>query len=194
MADDIIKITDHADAAEARLAGKFKGKPRIKGLIRSFGRETQELEDALTSFLDARKIRTAVGVQLDELGSLVGAERQGFDDEFFRVLIYVKIAENFSEGQPEPLKNAFKLMTNALTIQYINHGGASLSLISDGQLLGVPAAFVREQLERLVAAGVSIETLTIADQDEPFAFAGPNLGLGFSDMTGLVGGKFSGLI
>lgn len=197
MAEDIVKISDHQDQAEARLGGQYKSKPRIRGLIRSMGRETQELEDALFQYLDARKIRSATGAQLDDLGLLVGAERQGFTDDFYRILIFVKIAENFSEGQPDPLINAFKLMTNAQRVQYINHGGANLSLISDGQLaIGVSATFVRQQLERLLAAGVSIDTLTMADPDEPFVLGGGGpAGKGLGDLTDpTIGGRLSKLI
>ncbi len=191
MADEIIKIEDHENAALARLSGRYKAKPRIEGLVRSLGARVQDIEDVLIDYLDHKKISTAYGQLLDDLGSLVGAERQGFDDDFYRILVYIKIAENFTEGQPEPLISAYKLMTGATNVEYKNLGGGNIEIVSNGFSPTFDTSFMLQQLNRLLAAGVSLNSITFVDTEDAFKF---DEGPGFGDPNGLGGGKLGSYI
>jgi hypothetical protein len=191
MADDIEKIEDHTGEALARLSGRYKAKPRIAGVVSALSNRVQDIEDVLIDYLDHRKISTAQGSLLDDIGSLVGADRMGFDDDFYRILIYIKIAENFSEGQPEPLIAAFKLMTGATKVEYKNLGGGNVEIVSNGFSPTFDTNFMLQQLNRLLAAGVSLNSVTFVDNEGAFMF---DIGLGFANAAGEGGGKLSSFI
>ncbi len=58
----------------------------------------QDVEDALQQLLTERAVDTAVGVQLDALGRIVGQERGAMSDDDYRRHVRARIAANNSEG------------------------------------------------------------------------------------------------
>jgi len=200
MAEEIIQILTHEDDAVARLAGQYKGKPRIEALVRSIARQIQDLENAAFSVLVNDTLELAEGDALDLIGSLVEQPRQGFADDFYRILIKVKIAENFSEGQPRAIIQAFRLIMVANVVHYQNLGLGCVGLFGDGTFPPVNAGFVYDQLERILADGVSITYISTpapgVDAADTFCFAGGPIGVGkgFSDIAETVGGKWAGLV
>lgn len=202
MAEEIIKITDHADAAVARLPGQYKGKPRIEALVRSIGKQTQDLEDAAFTVLLGRSVDTAVGPTLDDVGAIVGQPRQGFDDDFYRILIYVKIAENFSNGAYRSVVAAFRLITKSTVVHYLNLGHAAVGLYGDGAMPPVDAKFIYSQLQRITSDGVKVAFITLSPPNmggsaKAFAYAGgpvPRPGYRSIYTGEIEGGKYVSLV
>lgn len=193
---DIVKISDHVERSLARTLTQYKAKEKFEGLATELGDQSQELEDAIHALVDGRAIATATGEQLDQIGTIVDQERGGFDDDFYRILLYVKIGQNTSQGGPEKIINIFKLLTEADLVHYQNLTYASAMLGTDQDIAEDFVDFVYESMEKVAAGGVRIDHIVCFDPDEPFSFDGPNTGapgLGFSDITGTTGGKFAKL-
>ena len=109
------KIENHIEQARDRLITQFRGKKNIDAIVQALGKQTQDLEDALFPFYDARlNINTAVGEQLDRLGQIVGQERLGYDDTFYRVLISARIGINTSQGTVPDLIDIASIATSVL--------------------------------------------------------------------------------
>ena len=66
---------DHRALAESRLANQFKESPNLIAYIKALLRENDELETVFQDLLNDRYIDTAVGVNLDIVGEIVGQAR-----------------------------------------------------------------------------------------------------------------------
>jgi hypothetical protein len=81
-------------------------------LIRSYLGEVQALDTAATELLVLVSIDGATGVQLDGLGQIIGAERQGLDDDDYRMLLRAQIQVNKSGGTIPQLIEIIRLASN----------------------------------------------------------------------------------
>jgi len=82
----MIDLINHRDLAEERLAVQFSESTKLINYIKSILRESDDLEQVFQDLLEDRWLDTAVGVQLDILGDIVGQERgftQNVNDYFF---------------------------------------------------------------------------------------------------------------
>jgi hypothetical protein len=111
----LTKTTDHVTEALEHFVEQFKGKPNLSALMTAFVNQVQDLEDACYELYTERWIDTAVGVQLDGLGAIVGEDREGRGDEEYRLAIKAQIQINFSEATPEDILTA---LTNFHTGTY----------------------------------------------------------------------------
>lgn len=85
--DAVAVIETHAVDAEGRLVYEFKDKPTIHTLVNTLANRHQTLENLLQG-MDPDMlylIDTAVGVQLDTIGVILGRPRAGFVDDTYRV-------------------------------------------------------------------------------------------------------------
>lgn len=191
---EIEKITTHEDDAAARLLHQYKGKPNIEGLVKALASNLQEAEDAIFDLIVSRRIDSAVGEQLDKLGELVGVERQGFDDDFYRILLYVQIGQNTSQGNHEKVATIFKLLTEANRVHLLDFGNGEIQLNTDGTIDSDKVGFVFNNMEDVVASGVRIDHI-VCYTDESFAFDGSNTsaaGAGFGTVVDSnIGGKLA---
>ncbi len=192
------EITDHTGDAFKRLLQQYKNKPNLKAIIKIYADRMQELETVFISLYLARSVNDAVGVQLDQVGEIVGIKRPGSligDDEPYRTLIFVKIGQNVSQGEAERIISVAKLLTGSEYVHLLDilNGNVELTITVDlGSQENVDATY--RSLEIVLAAGVRVAAILCADPTEAFAFAGTNVdapALGFDDGTGTSGGKFA---
>lgn len=92
------KITDHAAQAVGNLLSEFRNSDRLKELITIFAAEIQSLENLFHELYDECTLDTAVGVQLDMEGKIVGWPRMGLSDDDYRAMIKVAIVINQTDG------------------------------------------------------------------------------------------------
>jgi len=201
MAQEITTISTHVEDALARLLERYKGKEKTEGIIEALADQFQDLEDVTFSLILGRAISTAEGKQLDLLGTIVDLEREsGLSDERYRVLLYVKIGQNTSQGAPEKLITVLKLLAEADVVFYQNLTRASVLLAADRDL--DPSSdpddviFLYENLQKVAAAGIRIDYLvSFSENDDSFACAGSNAdaaALGFGNtLDANAGGKFA---
>src|SRR3990172_1865011 len=216
---NVIENLVHGDEAVARLAHQFKEHPLIEGMLRSFVQPIQDLEKTLFDLLQDRGIMTAVGAQLDGLGSIVGESRRGRNDEEYRIGILARVAINTSQGTPENAIAVFGLITGASRVHYCRHYTAlvdpagpdsfafagGIDGLGFGDLLdiSVGGVFVDIYFQDINAmdssvtifSDVNFEYTTENAGEDAFAFDGGIDGLGFGDVFDLtLGGIFAGLV
>lgn len=108
---DPIKI-DYISNWKKRLRGRlytqFRNKVTWNALVDFLASWTQELEDATQTLNTLLDIDNSEGVQLDNLGKIVGQPRLGYADADYRFLIKARIATNRSTGTPEDVYSIFR--------------------------------------------------------------------------------------
>lgn len=95
--------TERLAEAVGNLIDQFKGQPNVEAFIEAWAQQSQEIETAAFGLLTGTTLATAVGVQLDGLGELVGVEREGRSDPDYRLRISAQILFNNSSGTIEDL-------------------------------------------------------------------------------------------
>lgn len=129
------KITDHPEQAVARLIQVFRGKKRFEAVIRAFGRQVQELEDAFWQLLQEQTVDTAIGAQLDVLGRIVGERRGGSSDADYRLRIRARIRTNLSTGTIDDIYAVFRALlgsTPGYSFGFTPHYPAGFTLVIKG--------------------------------------------------------------
>ena len=109
-------------------------KIKISDLCNSlFGNQIQDLENAARTLLYSLSIDRSEGDQLDQLGTIVGQSRLGYNDEYYRILLKVKIGINISEGDIERILTLWKLLTGTdnVTLTELFPGKIKLSTDED---------------------------------------------------------------
>jgi hypothetical protein len=95
------------------LLQQFKTRENIETVLTILLNQAQELENVNKDLYNGRYIDGAVGTQLDGIGSIVGAERSGADDEQYRNAIRFQIMINKSGGEPETLIEALRFISQS---------------------------------------------------------------------------------
>jgi hypothetical protein len=161
--------TTHVADAQARLLEQFKNQPKILALVDSLTAPEVDAEAVLFAVRAARNIDTAVGVQLDRIGRIVGEERQGREDDVYRLYLKVRVALNRASGTGDEILNVMSLVLgdslDALEFYY------PASLVVEAIDLEVSAPDVARILGDVVAAGVyALFVYSSYPEEETFSF------------------------
>jgi|GEM_PF-1593142 len=180
--NDLTYISTHAAGAKARLLYQYRGRPNIEALITSLsGDRAQQLEDSLFTLYTRLDIDLSEGVQLDNIGELVGQTRGGQSDAVYRLFLKAKAGKNVSEGDINQVLSVWKLITGGTAVQLIENYPAEVELYSDVPVPDELAAFAFAIMQEVVAAGVRVVSSVIAVVD-PFGFEGNPVALGFDSI------------
>ena len=96
---DDIQPVYHRELGLGRLLAQYRGdQPRLQGALGAFLDGLQSIEDVAFEVLVGRWPLTAVGVQLDNLGGIVGQLRGDLTDDEYRVFILGRIFVNKATG------------------------------------------------------------------------------------------------
>lgn len=188
-------ITDHEDQALDRLIEHFAGgdKPILHGLIRTYVGRIQGLENEVWKVIWGRLLDPAPGQtlraegkQLDVLGKIVGAERDGLSDDDYRLAIRLQIRVNRSFGTAEDLIQVTRLALGigpTFTYEELIHKTSKITV--EAVTVGTAIALHRA-LNRARAAGYRAQLSYYTDRVDPsdvfrfgFSGSGGNLGFGF---------------
>jgi len=104
---------DVVDTGLNRLTWDLTEKENIEKLFTLFLSEVQKIEDTLLDILDIKDIDTAVGVQLDNIGMIIGVERLGKGDDEYREEIRFKISISTSNGTYQTIYDIIKTFTES---------------------------------------------------------------------------------
>ena len=179
---DDIQTVEHQDLGAARLIRQYRGeRPRLQGALASFLLGVQSLEDVSMQVLTQRWPLTAIGVQLDTLGKLVGQERGERSDAEYRLWILARILVNKGNGRAEELIHILDTLgaesiivtegTSEIMIDVTNmdDGDQVQELMSEAKAGGVRLIWVwNEELE--AAAFQTSATLGAGDTDAATGF------------------------
>lgn len=154
----LIEKLNHVVEALDNLVQQFKGKEKIELFITSWVNEVQELEGMWFDLLENRWVDTAIGAQLDGLGTIVGEERQGRSDSAYRSAILGRIGINNSSGTPEEIISYIETEVGAsVTIDLQEFFPASIVVRAITTLTTDEAEFIDNNLQKLKPAGVKID-------------------------------------
>lgn len=176
---NVTQITTHEIDARKRLLFQYKDSPNIISLIDSLGgQQIQDLEDALFQLNMRLDIDNSEGVQLDNIGGIVGQVRNGQSDAQYRLFLKAKGGRNVSEGDIERVLSVWKLITGGTVVQLIENYPAEVELYSDIPVPDALASFAFALMQDVVSAGVRVVS-SIISPENAFGFEGSVGTLGF---------------
>lgn len=189
------QITNHVAQAIDRLLQQYKGQPRIEAILTAFVEQIQEAENAIYSLDAGRQLSSAVGAQLDELGTLLNYERGGLSDAVYLIFLRGVIARNFSDGTLTAIREELVLLLDAEeTLIFENFPAEFSAQFSDSSRDSTLFATIARFVQECAGAGIRFGSLTeFAASGDAFAFVGGNFpAKGFGD-TGdpSLGGQFA---
>lgn len=200
----VTKIDSYVADGLNRLLQQYRGKSKIEGFYTAFLQQFQALEDGAYPVAAGREIwngigTPAIGEQLDNIGVLVGIDRNGLSDEEYILFIFGKIAQNNSETTITDVLNVVGYLFQAPTviIQEIFPAGVAIEIV------GTPIAprlypIAKQLIKASLGAGIELifAAVTPAPYAFRFAYPGVNGALeGFGDLLNpSIGGVFVGLI
>lgn len=192
--------TNHEQSALDRFLEQFKAKQNFTNLVKALCGPVQDIEDALWSLYTNRLLDDSDGVQLDNLGVIVGQARQGRNDPDYLQWIKARIRVNRSNGQGNDLLDVLSLVLDenaqssmvesppaAVTVRVYNYSGSSDNLFDI--LTAAKAGGVRLSLE-----------FSTRDEDSVFTFAPGadivegDLDRGFADTDESTGGHLADVL
>jgi len=210
---EITIIADHAELAIERLTQIYKDpvkqytvswsadlKSGWEVMVHAFAIPSQSLENVMASMLADRGLDTAGGVNLDRIGQIVGADRQGNTDEDYKIIISGQIAGNNSDGTARDLLAITKIL---MADEFLTVAIKELFPAKVAVDIGIPLPLVVPNntgrvlsgLLEAKVAGVDIDVEIVVD-DNYFAFdsdtaIGSN---GFSTTLNDTGGNYTNII
>lgn len=186
----IEKVDNLEELSVDKLPSQFRDKLFMEEFTKALAGEVQELEDASFQVILDRWLTTAIGVQLDLLGEIVGETRAGRTDEDYRVFLQIRILRNLSQGETETIISVVKVVTGTDQIIVEDRGNAKIKVTYIDAALSITNQEVAEGVRSIRAAGVGIRVLeSVSDY---FGFSDDSGSLGFGDSgDSTVGGRFS---
>lgn len=165
------------------LPNQFSSSEKLKAFLNIFLLKAQELEEANSS-LDklSTNISTAYGYQLDIIGKLIGADREGRIDEQYREEILFQISLNIGNGTPENCIQYLSYVTQATKVSHWEHFPASVILETNG--VNIPTN-IPNTLDNITMAGVSVGGVIASESGQ--IFRGCELTAAFSNLEGTSG-------
>jgi len=182
------KKISHEEEALANLIEQFKDKPKIAGILKSYLRQIQGLENVLSDMLTKTTLDDAEGVHLDNIGSIVGEPRSGRNDLQYRTAIRARIGLNVSEGTMEDvIAIALSVAGETVTITTTELFPAGFLMVINEPI--DPALTDVNRIASFIASGrpAGVRGLLIFGVLGSFQYDGP-LGTGFDD------GKYGGAV
>lgn len=165
----------HDSEAKNRADQTLKNAPKFNQLLSVFATEIQTLENVLYSLFSQRLLSTAVGMQLDVLGAIVGQIRgNSVDDLEYRRRISARVLVNRSSGdRPKLLKIIETIKGTLADVVFLHDANASFIVGIFGTVDVFPdQALYIELLHDAKAAGINGNLLMSEfDVDRTFAFA-----------------------
>jgi hypothetical protein len=178
---DLEKITDYTIFSDL-LISAYQNKPNTIGLVKADLANGTDIENAIFEIWTLYYLSTATGVQLDNIGAIVGIARDGRTDTEYREVIQARAILNTMSGTPEAMIQACQLLLSATQVHVQNYPGAVLIIY-----VNVPVTQTQfTSLSSFLPAGVGLivndsNNIPISD---PFVFFADNTGHGFGKLIG----------
>jgi len=159
MAIPVVEITDHDVQAKARLPGWLISSTNLRLFYDVLMGSIQTVEGLFIELLNETSLGTAVGVQLDVIGTILGLARTSATepDEEYRTRLFGQSAALAQSGEPEAVIQAWQLIWTADSVFLTELQPATIELTAflttdpDDSDLDVAA---EAAMEKVVAAGV----------------------------------------
>jgi hypothetical protein len=188
------KIITHIDDALLRIIEQYKCSESMKAIVTALTEQVQIIEDESFGLFSRLDLANATGVLLDQYGTIIGLDRNGLDDDTYRLFLFAKIGQNTSNGEPERVIDNYKLLSGSSSVQLQEFFPAGIGLSGDGDFNNASLQDVYEVIQSIVAAGVRVDSMTFFDSSCYFSFDGDLNGEGFSEVDQLEGGCLAELL
>lgn len=172
----MVQILNEYQRALSLLVSQFRGEKangdltNLQKLLRCLVTPFQLLEDAKWQLKTERWLATAIGVQLDEIGVILGLPRNiNESDEDYRERLYFQIFINTSSGTPEQVMAVLKFLTEATYVNIFEYQIAGFQLETNGLKFPNPPNELNEAIFRVSPAGVNYAPI-VATYNVPISF------------------------
>lgn len=155
-----------------RLAGQFQDKPKVRGMLEAIVGPLDAVLADIDALKNERWIDTAIGVQLDGCGEIVGEKRMGRDDDAYRAAIRFRVFVNISNGTPSDMQQALTFLVGGDDRQYLEVYPATVMLFSDGPN---PPSDIYDQIQDIAPAAISDVPVMVSYTQKPFRFGKESL-------------------
>jgi hypothetical protein len=154
---DGVFVLNEQHVAEAidHLIELFKYGPRNQAIVAALVGQFQELENAAYQLKQAFDLDTAIGLQLDILGEVLGEDRKGRDDDDYRAALRVVILVSKSHGTIPQLLSIAQGMSPSASVNITEPGTMTLQ-INLSTLGSATLRTVFDMLKRAKAGGVRL--------------------------------------
>jgi hypothetical protein len=146
-------ISDWPARLRSRLYAQFKDSVSFTAFANLLGALAQDWEDAAQSCLTIISIDNSSGVQLNNIGKLVGQPRIVADDATYRTLLKARILANKSEGTPEELYGVLNALLSRPGLLYVLGGQKEFVVRVIGVITSAAASLARDLLGVAKEAG-----------------------------------------
>ena len=174
--------TTHAAAAVSRLLSVCQVEdPCLVELVHLVGDQVQLAEDLVWELLVERYISTAVGVQLDAWGRVLGKARSGLTDDEYRLILAAWQQAHRSQGRGDQILRAMKAASGAVDVRVTRIGVAEICIdlfVSAPPLSTALRAAILEVAAACVASGVQYQVI---EADATSAWIFDEAGHGYDD-------------
>lgn len=162
---EIAHTTDHVTAGKALLTSMFRSRPVIDGILASWLREVQEVEDVLWAVLNAYDIASAVGEQLNTLGALVGLSGDGLSTTHYRLALRAWILANRSNGTADEIGAMLSVLLDGGAFTLTEYEPAT-AVVDVSLAPEIGTDIISRVLRRAKAAGVKLQLVAPVDDDD----------------------------
>ena len=175
-------ITNHFQQAVARLMSQYGQAQNLQNFMGAIIQPIQDIEYVLNDMNTERSLANAFGVQLDNIGTIVGLARPaGASDAQYRIDLQAQIGINISEGQPEQVIQTYQLLTGSPLVLLDEYPPAEVMLEADYVFSNQPAVDAMiATIQEVLPAGVRCDGFISFDPNIPFAMDGALFGSGFT--------------
>ena len=191
---NLIKISTHSNDAQSRLIFQYQNSVNFKRLIDSlFGQQIQSLEDGIYDLLNRLDIDASSGIQLDNIGILVGQDRLGLSDNIYRLFLKARIGKNVSEAEADRVVSVWQLISQSESVHLVEAYPCEIDLYYDTALDENLIQYAYDLIQDVVGAGIVVEYIAVFDIDNAFSFESNKKNAnGFGDCNDISkGGKFA---
>lgn len=195
-------VESHCEDGKGLLISQFRNKPRIEATLCALLAGVQDLHDAIWQVLTERWLGSAVGVQLDQLGTIVNLPRAGWVDGTYRGMLRAQVLTLRSKGRWPDLFAILEAMGVTLTLTTVDEPAMAAMRIVLGEPMDgdISAADVFNFITRAKPAGVRFTLeFPVEDLAETFAWADGDVNQvdtlrGWADDTETLGGHFADVL
>lgn len=188
---------DHVAMGIAMLPSKLRVRTNWQKLITAMLTRANELEGVFLDIITKKYLANAVGAQLDDIGGIVGRERQGMDDDTYRLWLYAQILLLKKSGSIPDIIAVFKAVNvgTSLTFSVSEFFPRSLIVRSSG-----PVSLPEQQgsmLQKAKAGGINAQLIAPPTRElsNSFTWGDSNRNGGVpetSDLLGWSDSRYSG--
>lgn len=196
LPSDIEYIESHCEDAKSLLTQEYKGLPRIEGYLCALGDQCQEVEKTLYQLLTLCNLDTATGVNLVQLGQIVGEEKRDRADDIYRVFIGIRILVNSSDGTIDQLLAiVLKAFGPSCGVYLYENAPMSVQVILPTDIGDIEPLDFTLYLRLAKDAGVRLDFIwTVVDESATFTFNASASGQCLGSTTDAsLGGKIAGV-